>query len=411
MPGAGTGILAGHTVSWKEVAMPEQEVTEEVVREALKNVKYPGFSRDILSFGIVKGVKVNPDPRAPEPGRPAGVLVSARFELTSDKPEVMDQIKAEAEKVVAAIPGVGRVLIETKVTPPAPVPGMPGAGGPAQPAKNIIPGVRHAVAVASGKGGVGKSTVAVNLAVALAREGWKVGLLDADIYGPSVPLMMGVVGAVPTPGPTGVKPIESHGVRMMSIGFFVDKDAALIWRGPMVMKALTQLLEDVEWGELDYLVVDLPPGTGDAQLTLSQAIRLAGAVIVTTPQDVALLDAVKGVTMFRKVEVPILGIVENMSFFICPHCNTESDIFSHGGAAREATRLGVPFLGEVPIHPTIRSGGDDGVPVVAAHPDAPQSKAFSAIAKSVISALDGPDARPGGNKGILGRLRAGFGLS
>ncbi len=375
-------------------------LTAEDVTAALRGVKYPGFSRDIVSFGIVKGVKVNPDPSG-------GWLVTARFELTTDRPELMPAIKAEAEKAVAALAGVSRVLIETRVDKPAPAPGAP---PPA--ASKTLPGVEHIVAVASGKGGVGKSTVAVNLAVALAQAGWRTGLLDADIYGPSVPLMMGTTGAVPTPGPAGVKPVEAHGVRLMSIGFFVDKDAALIWRGPMVMKAVTQLLEDVTWGDLDFLIVDLPPGTGDAQLTLSQAIKLSGAVIVSTPQDVALLDATKGVTMFRKVEVPVLGIVENMSYFVCPGCEMKSDIFSHGGAAREAARLGVPFLGEIPIHPSIRAGGDEGVPVAAGRAGSPQAEAFRSLAGSVVNSLLGPGARPGGGAAsLIGRLKAGLGLA
>jgi ATP-binding protein involved in chromosome partitioning len=376
--------------------MSDEPLSEAAVRHALGTVKYPGFSRDIVSFGIVKGVRVHQD------------IVSARFELVTDHPEVMDQIKADAERALKQLPGVGRVLIETKVIPPA------GAQRPghATTAPALIPGVRHAVAVASGKGGVGKSTVAANLAVALAREGWSVGLLDADIYGPSMPLMMGAVGEQPSPGPRGVAPIERHGLGVMSIGFFVDKDAALVWRGPMVMKAVTQLLQDVDWGEKDYLVIDLPPGTGDAQLTLSQAIRLAGAVIVTTPQDVAVGDALRGAKMFQRVEVPILGIVENMSWFVCPNCKTESDIFGHGGAAREAARLGVPFLGEVPIHSSIRAGGDEGSPIVATDPSSPQAEAFFRIARAVVSALDGPDARPPApaKEGLLGRLKAGLGL-
>jgi ATP-binding protein involved in chromosome partitioning len=377
--------------------MTDERLTEQAVFEALKAVKYPGFSRDIVSFGIVKGVRVHEE------------IVSARFELTTDRPEVMEQIKLEAERVIRTLPGVGRVLIETKVD-------RPSASGPRPPgepqAQPLIPGVRHAVAVASGKGGVGKSTVAVNLAVSLAREGWKVGLLDADIYGPSIPLMMGAVGEQPTGGPRGVQPIERHGVKLMSIGFFLEKDSALVWRGPMVMKAITQLLDEVEWGELDYLIVDLPPGTGDAQLTLSQAIRLAGAVIVTTPQDVALIDAVKGVTMFRKVGVPILGIIENMSYFLCPKCDSQSDIFGHGGASREASRLGVPFLGEIPIHPTIRTGGDEGRPLATAAPDSPQARAFEDVAREMVRVLDGPGASPEGSaKGsLLGRLREGLGL-
>jgi len=370
------------------------ELSEAAVWEALKTVKYPGFSRDIVSFGLVKGVRVHQD------------IVSARFELTTDKPQVMDQIKSEAEKAIRALPGVGRVLIETKVSPPSATISRPGAP---EPRRRVLAGVRHSIAVASGKGGVGKSTVAVNLAVALGQEGWRTGLLDADIYGPSIPLMMGAVGEQPAPGAEGVRPIERHGIRTTSIGYFLERDSALVWRGPMVMKAVTQLLEDVDWGDLDYLIVDLPPGTGDAQLTLSQAIRLSGAIIVATPQDVALIDAVKGVTMFRKVEVSILGIVENMSYFICPNCNARSDIFSHGGAGREAERLGVPFLGEIPIHPSIRAGGDEGVPVVASAPDSPQGAGFRQLARAVVIALDGPDARPV-REGLLGRLREGLGL-
>ena len=347
---------------------PPQEAT---VWEALKKVPYPGFSRDIVSFGIVKGVRVHED------------IVSARLELTTNQPEILDRIKAEAEKAIRALPGVGRVFIETKaITSEGDKP-------------TLLAEVRHKVAVASGKGGVGKSTVAVNLAVSLAREGWRTGLLDADIYGPSIPLMTGTVGEAPAPGPRGVEPIARFGLRLMSIGFFLDRDAALVWRGPMVMKAVTQLLEEVNWGPLDYLVIDLPPGTGDAQLTLSQAVRLSGAVIVTTPQDVALIDAVKGVTMFRKVNVPILGVIENMSTFVCPHCGGSSDIFSHGGAAREAERLGVPFLGEIPIHTAIRAGGDSGAPVAATDPGSPQAESFLRVARAVVTVLDGAGARPG----------------
>jgi len=377
--------------------MPDGTLTEKAAWEALRQVKFPGFSRDIVSFGIVRGLKVHGD------------IVSARLEMTSDRPGLMDQVKAEAEKCLRALPGAGRVLIETKVTPSAAATVRPAAAAQA----GILPQVRHAIAVASGKGGVGKSTVAVNLAVALAREGWTVGLLDADIYGPSVPLMMGALGERPSAAGGGLKPIERHGLGMMSIGFFLDKDDALVWRGPMVMKAVTQLLEDVEWGARDYLVIDLPPGTGDAQLTISQSVRLSGAIIVTTPQDVALVDAIKGVTMFRKVDVPILGLVENMSYFICPHCGTRSEIFSHGGAEREAGRLNVPFLGEIPIHPGIRAGGDMGLPVVVSDPGAAQSRAFSRLAKVVVTALDGDEARPGSARpeGVMGRMRKKLGLS
>jgi ATP-binding protein involved in chromosome partitioning len=250
----------------------------------------------------------------------------------------------------------------------------------------LLPEVRHVVAVASGKGGVGKSTVAVNLAVALARAGARTGLLDADVYGPSIPLMMGTdapprLGA----GDRRLLPFERFGVRFMSLGFLVEKESAVIWRGPMVMKALTQLLGDVDWGALDVLVVDLPPGTGDAQLTLSQKVRLAGAVVVTTPQDVALADAIKAVAMFRKVDVPVLGIVENMSFFLCPHCGERSEIFGHGGGRLAADRLRVPFLGEIPLETGIREGGDTGAPVAAA--PGPVADAFARLADRVLAAV------------------------
>jgi ATP-binding protein involved in chromosome partitioning len=261
-------------------------------------------------------------------------------------------------------------------------PPRPSAAAAGSADAGLIPEVRHTVAVASGKGGVGKSTVAVNLALALARRGLAVGLLDADVYGPSVPLMMGCQGEQPRLGPSGrtLIPFERWGVHFMSLGFLVDPGSAVIWRGPMVMKALEQLLRDVEWGALDVLLLDMPPGTGDAQLTVSQRIRLAGAVIVTTPQDVALADAVKGVAMFRKVEVPILGIVENMSHFRCPHCSQVTDIFGSGGGRDEARRLGVPLLGEIPLEPAIRSAGDRGEPVVAGAPESASAAAFLELA-------------------------------
>jgi ATP-binding protein involved in chromosome partitioning len=275
----------------------------------------------------------------------------------------------------------------------------------------LLPGVTHVIAVASGKGGVGKSTVAVNLAVGLAERGARVGLLDADIYGPSIPLMMGVDDR-PDLDATGrsILPFDRWGVKFMSLGFLVDKDAAVIWRGPMVMKAIDQLLRDVLWGDLDVLVVDMPPGTGDAQLTLSQKVRLSGAVIVTTPQDVALADAIKGVSMFRKVGVPVLGIVENMSFFHCPHCGNRSDVFGHGGGRREAIRLDAPFLGEIPLDASIREGGDSGTPVVAGDPRSELSAAFLSVADQVLAALGASaettpaDGEPGG---VFGWLRRG----
>jgi ATP-binding protein involved in chromosome partitioning len=258
----------------------------------------------------------------------------------------------------------------------------PGAAhGPAGPAG--IPGVAAIIAVASGKGGVGKSTVAVNLALGLRDLGLKVGILDADIYGPSMPKLLAIRERPQTVGGTRLKPIVRHGMPVMSIGFLVEEETPMIWRGPMVMSALTQMLREVEWGTLDVMVVDMPPGTGDAQLTMAQQVPLKGAVIVSTPQDLALIDARRGIAMFRRVNVPVLGIVENMSMFICPHCGTRSDIFGHGGARHEAERLGVPFLGEVPLAMDIREKSDAGAPVVATEPDGPHAKIFRDIAARV----------------------------
>ncbi len=251
---------------------------------------------------------------------------------------------------------------------------------------NIIPGVKYVIAISSGKGGVGKSTVAVNLAVALSVNGAKVGLLDADIYGPNIPMMMGVEKA-PEQQEGKITPAESHGVKLISMGFFVPEDTAVVWRGPMVHTAIQQLFRDVLWGELDYLLIDLPPGTGDAQLTLTQLVSLAGAVTVTTPQEVALHDVRKGMMMFQKVNVPLLGIIENMSFYVCGHCGERTEIFSHGGGERAAEKLGIPFLGRIPIDPAIRVGGDTGNPIVIAAPDSPQAKAFREIATKLAAAL------------------------
>ncbi|HET8611182.1 MAG TPA: Mrp/NBP35 family ATP-binding protein, partial [Sphingomonas sp.] len=270
------------------------------------------------------------------------------------------------------------------------------AGGAGPGHKLPLPGIRNVVAVASGKGGVGKSTVAANLAVALARQGHKVGLLDADIYGPSQPRMMGISGR-PSTTPDGkrLKPMESYGVKCMSIGFLVNEETPMIWRGPMVIGALEQLLRDVEWGPLDLLVVDMPPGTGDAQLTMAQRVPLAGAIIVSTPQDIALLDARRGIAMFRKVEVPILGLIENMSTFVCPNCGHETHIFAHGGARTDAERLKVPFLGEVPLAMPIRETSDAGTPIAGSAPDSEPGQAFAAIAGKIwqqISAAAPPSS-------------------
>lgn len=253
---------------------------------------------------------------------------------------------------------------------------------------NLIPGVKYVIAVSSGKGGVGKSTVSVNLAVALSLTGAKVGLLDADIYGPNIPMMMGV-SKPPEQKDGKIAPAESHGVKLISMGFFVPEETAVVWRGPMVHTAIQQLFRDVLWGELDYLLIDLPPGTGDAQLTLTQLVPLTGAVTVTTPQEVALHDVRKGMMMFQKVNVPLLGIVENMSYFLCGHCGERTEIFSHGGGERAAVKLGVPFLGRVPIDPAIRDGGDSGTPIVVADPASPQSAAFREIAQKIIAGVTG----------------------
>lgn len=251
---------------------------------------------------------------------------------------------------------------------------------------NLLPDVKHIVAVSSGKGGVGKSTVATNLAVALAMTGAKVGLLDADIYGPNIPMMLGV-RKPPEQKDGKLLPAESYGVKLISMGFFVPEDTAIMWRGPMVHTAIQQFFRDVLWGELDYLLIDLPPGTGDAQLSISQVVSLSGVIAVTTPQEVALHDVRKGITMFQKVNVPILGIIENMSYYVCGHCGERTDIFAHGGGERAAEKLGVPFLGAIPIDPAIRAGGDEGMPIVAADPDSPQAQAFRDIAARVAEAL------------------------
>jgi len=364
--------------------------TRDDILTALSGVTYPGFTRDIVAFGAVTEANV------------IDGAVRVRIELGPGNPAVAGTIERSARAAIEALPGVRTVALS--VVAPAPR-AAAGPGAPPAPEALSLTGVRSIVAVASGKGGVGKSTVAVNLAVALARKGAAVGLLDADVYGPSIPLMMGVDErpALDAAG-RGILPFTRYGVRFMSLGFLVEKDTAVIWRGPMVMKAIEQLLRDVLWGELDVLVVDLPPGTGDAQLTLSQKVRLAGAVIVTTPQDVALADAVKGIAMFRKVGVPILGVVENMSFFCCPHCGTRTDVFSHGGGRREAERLGAPFLGEVPLDGAVREGGDRGEPVVASQPDSPLAASFFAIADNVLAGLGAAASDDGGIAG-LGWLR------
>lgn len=333
------------------------------------------------------------------------------FSINVDAAEARawESVRADAEAAVRAIPGVTSVMValtaERKpgaAPPPPPTPsrGTPGVqpvhahkppqGGTSPMARQSeIPGVAAVIAVASGKGGVGKSTTALNLALGLRDLGLKVGLLDADIYGPSVPRLTGLRDKPELNGERKMIPLRRFGLAIMSIGFLVEEETAMIWRGPMVMSAVTQMLRDVEWGELDVLVVDMPPGTGDAQLTLAQNVPLKGAVIISTPQDLSLIDARRGLAMFRKVNVPVLGIVENMSYFQCPHCGTKSDIFGHGGARHEAEKLGVPFLGEIPLHMAIRASSDAGSPVVDSEPDGPHAAIYRAIAGQVRDQLKG----------------------
>jgi ATP-binding protein involved in chromosome partitioning len=363
--------------------------TIEQIKEALQKVKYPGMSRDIVSFGMVKDVVVN------------GADVVLTLEMKSNDEKIEDEICNAAKEAIQAMGGVEK--LELRTSRPAASGGSHaghnhGAQGGARPAglgadpwagRKPIRGVQNIIAVASGKGGVGKSTVATNLAVGLAKKGRKVGLLDSDIYGPSVHMMFGAMDLRPTSydGKT-LEPFLKHGVKFMSIGLLLGEGTPVIWRGPMVMKMIDQFLNDVNWGELDDLVIDLPPGTGDAQLTLVQKVPITGAVIVTTPQNVALMDAVRGLEMFKRVDVPAIGLVENMSFFTCAKCGTEAHIFSHGGGAKTATELGIPLLTEVPLQPSVREGGDEGMPVILGQPDSAPAKAFGVLVDKVIDFVD-----------------------
>ncbi len=338
--------------------------TEEEIKNALKTVKYPGYSRDIVSFGLIKEISAR-----------NGAL-SVAMQLTTHQPEAAAQIKAESERVLRALPGVLAVHVEVKVQGAAPAtsPQSPWAG------QNKAPGIRRVVAVASGKGGVGKSTTSVNLACALSRLGARVGLLDCDIYGPSIPLMMGINERPTMSADEKMVPPENYGVKLMSIGFLLEDNQPVIWRGPMIMKTIQQFVHLVDWGELDFLLVDLPPGTGDAQISLCQTVPLDGGVIVTTPQEASLGVVRKGIAMFGKVNVPILGIVENMSYFTAPN-GERVEIFGHGGGHAEAMRQGVPFLGEIPLFTEIREGGDRGVPVVVGAPKKAPAQAFLEVAR------------------------------
>jgi ATP-binding protein involved in chromosome partitioning len=357
------------------------DVTDEQIRNALSSISVPTRDGDPISLGMISGIVIKDG------------NVGFSMEIDPAEAEALEATRRKCEDVVRALPGVvsATAVMTAEKAPPAAA--QQNQSGP--PPATGIPGVESIVAVASGKGGVGKSTVAVNVALGLAARGLRVGLLDADIYGPSQPRMLGLGGQPHSPDGKNIDPMEGYGIKCMSMGFLVDEETPMIWRGPMVQGALEQMMRDVNWGTLDVMVVDMPPGTGDAQLTMAQRVPLAGAVIVSTPQDIALLDARKGLNMFRRVDVPVLGIVENMSYYICPKCGDEAHIFGHGGARDTAQRLGVDFLGEIPLDLMIRENSDQGRPVVVSEPDSPQAKAFTDIAAKVADKIaDGAPAAP-----------------
>jgi ATP-binding protein involved in chromosome partitioning len=339
--------------------------TEQAVLSALSQIVDPDLGRDVVSLGMIKDLRVS-----------SGGEVTFTFELTTPACPVRDRFRTQAEEAVGAVPGVKTVDVRMAANV------RPG-GGRQQPSE-MLPGVRQMVAVASGKGGVGKSTVAVNLAAALGQSGARVGLLDADIYGPSIPGMTGM-SEQPKVVDSKLVPLQAYGVKLMSIGLLGGADKAMIWRGPMVSRAIQQMMSDVSWGQLDYLVIDLPPGTGDASLTVAQSIPLTGVAIVATPQDIALEIAVKALQMFRSLNVVPLGLIENMSFYICPNCGHEHHVFGHGGAQRAAQRLGVPYLGAIPLEEAIRVEADQGAPIVVSRPDSAGAKAFRDVASQIAA--------------------------
>lgn len=363
------------------------QVLKEQVSRLLETVLYPGTQNNIIDLKMVSEIFISDG--------------KAYFSISvpSDVADQMEPLRLEAQKAAQHVDGIHTAVVAltadrkpgapsqrparpaAPIAPPAPKPQSP------QRDKIGVPGVKAIIAVASGKGGVGKSTTAVNLALALKANGQRVGILDADVYGPSLPRLMKISGKPEQGEGRTIIPMENYGIKVMSMGFLVDEEAAMIWRGPMVQSALIQMLREVEWGELDVLILDMPPGTGDAQLTIAQQVPLAGAVIVSTPQDIALLDARKGITMFKKVEVPILGIIENMSYFIAPDTGARYDIFGHGGARLEAERIEVPFLGEIPLTIAIRELSDAGTPIVVADPQSPQALAYRDIAAKVFAAI------------------------
>ena len=348
------------------------EITKEQVKELLSKVQYPGFTRDIVSFGVIHNIEIEDD------------RVTVLMKFTTRNEEIKSRIIEDAKTVLAEkLKNRQLIIRETeqseKVKAEPRSPGDPWAG------RAPIPGIKRIIAIASGKGGVGKSTVSTNLAIALSQKGYHIGLMDSDIYGPSVHIMMGVDERPMVTPEQKIIPIEKFGIKMMSMGFLVDSDAPLIWRGPLVMKAVEQFLHDVQWQELDALIIDLPPGTGDAQLTLVQKTPLTGAIIVTTPQEVALVDARRGLKMFQKVNTPVLGIVENMSYFVCPHCGEKSFIFGEGGGLRSARQLGITLLGQIPIEPAVTESGDTGVPIVSKDPESASGRAFLEIAEKIVN--------------------------
>ena len=382
--------------------------TKEKILAELKKVKGPDLKGNIVDLGLVSEIFI------------ADGKVVFSLAVPSERANELEPLRAAAEKVVRDLDGVKSAMValtaekrggSSQQVRPAPdsaqaanVP-PPMAGGsftPGRPQnaptpdKAGVPGIKSIIAVASGKGGVGKSTTSVNLALALQANGLKVGVMDADIYGPSMPRLLGISGRPQQVSGRIIKPMEGFGLKVMSMGFLVDEETPMIWRGPMVISALTQMLREVEWGDLDVLVVDMPPGTGDAQLTMAQQVPLAGAVIVSTPQDLALIDARKGLNMFRRVDVPLLGIIENMSYFICPNCGEQHDIFGNGGAMQEAERIGVPFLGAVPLHMEIRKNSDAGTPVVVSAPEGPHAKVYRDIAAKVRERLEAESGMQGG---------------
>ncbi len=358
-------------------------VSEQEILDALAKVTEPETGKDIVSAGMIQGLQTKDG------------HVAFAIEVDPTRGAELEPMRKLAEEVVYDLKGVisATVVLTAERAAEAPPPPGPGVGEPGGPVPKmgtpeLLPGVTSIVAVASGKGGVGKSTTAVNVALGLAAAGRRVGLLDADIYGPSMPRMMGITGQPSSSDGQNLDALENYGVKVMSMGFLVEEDTPMIWRGPMVQSALEQMMRDVNWGDLDVMIIDMPPGTGDAQLTMAQRVPLTGAIIVSTPQDIALLDARRGLNMFRKVDVPVLGLIENMSYFTCPHCGERSDIFSHGGAKSEAERLGMDFLGEIPLHMSIRETSDGGNPIVVSDPESEHAKAYRAIADKVWNSIE-----------------------